>query len=508
MSEQDESRPAVETDDSPRDSAARSGEESRADRDEPVSAAGPESSPPGDAVREPGSPPVSVYRRATWELELLISAALVFSLFQLPGRLTGFWSAVQPTLSPDIMLLPFMVFYMAMLSTYALTIAFTAHFVLRSFWVGVCGLRAAFPRGIDWQRYDGSQWAKRIGRRHTMTLDDLESLTDRTASGIFAALFAVLLMLLTVFGYTAVVLLTATLLAQWVFPGLNMLVIFYSAIALFLLPAMYLGWMERSLKKHPEREAAWPRRVAMAERIQRIASSSSVGKLYQPILMTFATNLSSKATTRASMVSIVVLVGIFLSTLLLSTGILGFDSYSYFPSRSGERSVRPNHYDDQLPTEVRERLPLIQSKVIEAPYLELFVPYHVSRDRRSLERVCPQLEPPRSEGFFVRRAGSGDEAAHREALRCLDRIYEVSLDGSILRSGDWVFYRHPERDLEGVLRMIDVRGLRPGRHTLVLERLAIDEDGEAKELEQEDGESDEEFARRSGRRRYVIPFWV
>jgi hypothetical protein len=455
-----------------------------------------------------GGDHLAPYRRATWELELLISAALVFSLFQLPGMLNATWGAVQPTLSERIFILPFLFYYLCMLSVYALTIAFTTHFVLRSFWVGVCGLRAVFPRGIDWDSYDGSDWSRRIHQRITMPLVDLERLVDRVASGIFAALFAMLLILTMVFTYATVGMLVAMVVSQFFLPELDLVVVFYVLMALFLVPAMVLAGVEAMIKRKPEREHTWPRLVKLAAWLSKAGNSSTVGRLYQPIVMAFATNLSTKATSRATMASVFVLVSIFVATVLIGSGEFGFDSYHFFPSRSGERSVRTEHYDDQRPITHRERLPMIQSMVIEGPYVQLFVPFHVNRDLRSLKRVCSELESLRGEGFFRRRGGSGEDPRQQQVLECLEKVYEVQLDSRRLIDRDWVFYRHPLRGLEGLLLQIDVRGLASGRHTLQVSRLGFEEDGKPVVLERKADESEEQFAVRRAENVFVIPFWI
>ncbi|REJ76599.1 MAG: hypothetical protein DWQ36_25995 [Acidobacteria bacterium] len=523
----DDDRVQMRREEATEESSPETGPESRAVGSSESTGAAPEpasqSQPPAAMRQEPvttasdgesGAPPsedrLSRYRRATWELELLISAAVVFSLFQLPSLLNSLWARIEPTLGERIFMLPFMVYYIGMLTVFALTLAFSVHFVLRSFWVGVCGLRAVFPAGIAWGRYDGSDWSKRMNRRLVMPLGDLERLVDRVASGIFAALFALLLILLMIFFYAGLGLLAVSLVSQFFFPGLNLMVAFYVLMAAFILPSLIVGLAETLAKKKPERVRRWPRFYSFAERLARTAHGSFVGRLYQPIALTFATHLSTKATTRASGISIFVLVGIFLATLVLGSGEIGFDSYQWMPTRSGERSVRHWHYEDQLGSQRGTRLPTIESMVVEGPYLRLFVPFHVNRDRENLQRACPELASLRPEGFFFRREGAGQDEAQAEVLGCLDRIYSVRLDGRSLRdtAGQWFFYRHPERGLEGIALHVDVRDLQRGKHLLTVRRLAFEEDGTLERPQREADESEADFALREARATFQIPFWT
>jgi hypothetical protein len=98
-------------------------------------------------------------------------------------------------------------------------------------------------------------------------------------------------------------------------------------------------------------------------------------------------------------------------------------------------------------------LPYIPSRVVEGPYLELFIPFIARRHGAALQRACPQA------------LGRGPERGPR--LQCLARITAIQLDGvavetSLLESTD------PLTGQPGLLAMLPVVGLAPGRHELSL----------------------------------------
>lgn len=77
----------------------------------------------------------------SWELEILISGGAIFSLFQLSGFITNSFIhlAYTSTLDGQSTLYIF-----AMLAAKCLTLGFSIHILLRSFWVGVVALSSMF----------------------------------------------------------------------------------------------------------------------------------------------------------------------------------------------------------------------------------------------------------------------------------------------------------------------------------------------------------------------------
>ena len=88
-------------------------------------------------------------RQLTRELELLISAALVFALLQLPGVLDRWWDGIGAHVTGTPFGVAFAAYYAGKLASYGLIVAILTHFLLRGFWVALMGLRSAYPGGID-----------------------------------------------------------------------------------------------------------------------------------------------------------------------------------------------------------------------------------------------------------------------------------------------------------------------------------------------------------------------
>jgi len=116
----------------------------------PVFSSRPLEAGPSDAeLAASGVPDTS----PTWELELLISGAVLFALFQIPTQLTAFFARLEPHATSTMMsvLLLGQLYMKAIL--YALIASFVVHLVARAYWVGLVGLQSVFPKGVRWENF-------------------------------------------------------------------------------------------------------------------------------------------------------------------------------------------------------------------------------------------------------------------------------------------------------------------------------------------------------------------
>src|SRR5688500_14085961 len=133
-------------------------------------------------------------------MELLISAALVFVLFQFHTILDNWWGRAQIHVGGTSFGTVFTMYYAAKLVSHGLIAAIVTHFLLRGFWVAVMGLRSVFPSGVRREKLDQGDVLRTFYDTHLATLDELESRVDRFAASIFAFVF----LFLTIFMVLAV----------------------------------------------------------------------------------------------------------------------------------------------------------------------------------------------------------------------------------------------------------------------------------------------------------------
>jgi len=461
------------------------------------------STPNTDAPPPRGEPrgetPPWSYVRPIWELELLISGAVIFSLFQLPSLLTRSYLALELHVSSRLFLLPFMFYYVLLLVIIALILAFSAHFFLRGFWVALCGLNAVFPDGIRWDRYDAGPVAKRVYRELLPDPRDLERRVDRLAGTVFSVLFLALLAMFFALLWVTGLAVVATVATRLINPDASPLIAFYVLLVLAMSPVLAAGAVDQWFKKEPEREQRHPRLRGLAERVLRGYQRVTFGRAYNPILLVFASHFSSRKATAASMLASLGLAFLFLAYFTVRVGLFGFDSYVYFPSRSGPATMDARHYESLAPADDLGRVPTIQSDVVEGPYLRLFIPYLPDRDRELVEERCPEVAPLRGEGLFFAKRRRGEPEQVEALAGCLARVYRLVLNGREIDEPGPTFYRRPSDGVAGVVIYLPTAELPAGRNLLEVVRVRSEEDSGT---EREDGEDDG-----PDRHHYFIPFW-
>lgn len=455
-------------------------------------------SDPGEATassRTDPDRPTFQSLRPIWELELLISGAAVFSLFQLPSLLSRLYLGLELHLSSRLFLLPFLLFYVVSLVVIALILAFSTHFFLRGFWVALCGLNAVFPDGIRWDRYDGGPVQGRVFRDLLPEPKELERRVDRLASSVFSVLFLIVLSLLFSLLWVLALVLVAMVATRFVDPDANPLVAFYVLLVIFVAPPLSAGLVDQWFKKDAARVERHPRLARLVERIVRGFQWLTFARFYNSILLVFSTHFSTRRASVGTLVASFGLAALFLTYFSVRAGVLGFDSYVFFPTRPGPTVMNAQHYGSLAEPGHRERGPTIQSDVVEGPYLRLFIPYLPDRDRELVAEHCPEVDPLRGEGLFLARRKRGTPEEVDALAECLSRIYRIELNGRRIAEPEPTFYRRPEDGTAGVLVHLPTAGLPAGRNLLEVARLPGEEDDD----EEDDDEAD--------RHHYYIPFW-
>jgi hypothetical protein len=91
---------------------------------------------------DPGTPAwLKMLQDNSWELEILISGGAIFSLFQLSGFVTDFFYQLSYT---NYFVGRNILFMFTMLGIKGLTLGFSAHIIIRSFWVSLVALSSMY----------------------------------------------------------------------------------------------------------------------------------------------------------------------------------------------------------------------------------------------------------------------------------------------------------------------------------------------------------------------------
>lgn len=400
-----------------------------------------------------------------WELELIVSGAVIVALFQVPAVLDRVYFGLETHLSTDLIMLPYLVYYACKLALYGLIGTFLLIFFLRSFWVGLRGLDNALPGGIKWDTLHFPLQREAYQSRD-LSLASLAHRVDTLCSSLFSVFFANMI----VVGLSSVVFCVPSVLIafplMWI-TGIGYMQAFWWVIAavfvLWLVPALFYAGIEKKVDRDPGFAVRRPRTVGLARWILR-QFQRSPHTIALPIVYTFRSNLPKWVVQVVPMVIMIVLVSVFLISFLVQNDAIGFDSYVFFPRRPAQLGMDANHYADQV-EKLSDTTPQIQSAIIDDAYVTLFIPYRVRRLNQWVAERCG-LEPFRSERLMFKRSAEAEpEDRVARALNCLAGLYQVKLDGNVMET-EYLFYQDPKSGMRGLQTMLDVRELENGHHIL------------------------------------------
>lgn len=404
----------------------------------------------------------------TWEMELLISGATVFSLLQMPGLLDRLYYTHAPRLEVDYQAAATLPYMYLMTACLALIATFLAHLCVRGYWVALVGLASVYPDGVNWNRM--SSWGPaflRAMQRYTPPLPDAIERYDNRASQVFG--FGVGLTFLTLNIGLLVVLMIglAVLIHQAIGGAFTLNVLMMGLIAGLFGPylAMYFldGFTRRRPGRHPRLERAL---ASIYDRFLRLRFTS--GTNYP--MMLFVSHAGGPLGNYLMAAALTALMLVSIGRMETSRSLWRLDGYGLLPGdgKAG-RTLDPRHYADQ-----RERLGSllpavhIPSEEVKGDWLRVFIPFRPTPDTLALQRLCPELEGP-----------TAPEPA--AVLTCLPKRFALAIDGNAIPAPDFDFASDPAQQLRGVVARIDVRDLPRGRHELSLRYGGMREEDQPKD---------------------------
>ena len=417
-------------------------------------------------------------RERTDELELLISGLALFALLGLPGWLWEHFETYYARMPVEVVAGVIVVLPILSGICYVLALLFLAHLGVRAHWVGLIGLKAAFPDGVRWSRIQG------IG---PITLARLRARLPDLDRGIERAdLVASTLFSLITFTAIALGLLGAWMTLLFVLGGLFGTALggtnWFINIALTALFASFIGapmlrWLLDGVL------ARWiPGLARNRVYCALVGLIGWVERLFLPTRLIGATRLAlqSHLLPRTFFACFVLLV-LFIAQV--SNGWFqsgrGFDLFGSQTFVSGRDLVaghRSGYYESQrLPRDRTRPTPIIPSPMIEQAWLPLLLPYVSLMDDPVLHQRCAAREPPAEQNFDFSAADTDAAAAAREAefdaatewsSACLRKLWEVRIDGVVQSLDDFVVTERRDLGLRGLGGYLPLNGLSAGPHRI------------------------------------------
>ena len=421
--------------------------------------------PPAPVITYPETSPHEPKVRP-WELELLISGAVVFSLLQVPGAVDAAFARVQPHLAGASHMGVFMLYLYGKIILYTLISCFVLHLGARAYWVGLIGLETVFPRGVRWEDTTYGPLMTDVFKARMGRLQPRIDAADRFCSILFPLAFT----LVMVAAYSVIMLGMVAALAFAVsrlLPGgARFGVVFVGIFGVAFLVPMVAWALDHTLGG----------RVRPGDTADRVIRRMSLAAYYinampayGTVFMTLFSNAKKGARYPMMYAMMVMLFGFFIvKDLFMDRGFLLVTDHVYLPDTPGEFGVGAGYYESQRdPDAVYDRTPSIQSDVVRDPYLKLFIPYSPRRHGAAFAEACPRVAPLSRGGLRFDVGGPPQAAQVRAVLDCWMQLQPVTLNGRALRP-DFRFYTHPESGLRGILAYIPVAGLPRGENVITV----------------------------------------
>lgn len=400
------------------------------------------------------------------EVELLISGALLFGLFQIPGRMSAWWDGVNAVLTVDSVYLVFLLYFYVRIMVLTLIAAFTLHVAARAYWVGLIGLDSVFPEGVDWDEVKYGPLAKSVYRDRMPTLSKLARKADNFGSAIFSVAFWVITIFVFSIAFGTVFGGLSWLLTRTILPGVpaeNILIAF--AVLLGLLPGLAIT-IEKVMGDRLDPES---RLAGVIKGVLRVYYRASGGALYLPIQFTLFSRIPKKVVWPAAIALFGGLVAVLVVGESNRQGARRYSPAELLPDRPGARAVALSHFADTR--ESANPSPYIQSDIIEGPYIRLTVPLLALQYVDRLRAACPDLGPMGTRGLTGTTATDTppEEAAEAALLDCLGMVWTVTLDGAPV-TAEWDYVWTTGRGPSAIVTYLPTAELKAGVHVIEVER--------------------------------------
>ena len=401
-----------------------------------------------------------------WELELLISGAVVFSLLQMPGVVDGVFNRVQPHLADRAHFGAFMLYTYVKLILYTLISCFVVHLGTRAYWVGLIGLETVFPHGVRWSDTTYGPVVTEVYRKKLGRLQPRIDAADRFCSILFPLAFTLVML----FAYSTAILAVVTGLAfavsRLLLDGRFFVQLCVGIFAVaFLIPIT--AWaLDRAIGKRVrpgdpgEKAIRW---------LALTAYYVNAMPAYGTVFMTLFSNARKGARYPMMYALMAVLFGFFITKdVFLGRGILLAADHVYLPDSPGRFGIGAGYYESQRePGAVYDRTPSIQSDVVRDPYVKLFIPYTPIRHGKAFAEGCPAAPQLSRGGLRMDVDEPPPPAAVQAVLDCWARLQPVTLNGRPFRP-DFRFYTQPESGMRGIMAYIPTAALPRGENVITV----------------------------------------
>lgn len=413
----------------------------------------------------------------SWNLELVISGLALFAVLQLPQVLDELFGYIRYNMLAQTEGLPglFPVLALSMMKAgcYVLFAAFLTNFVMRAFWVGLVGLLAVYPKGIDYHKIPfTTPYAQDRIKKDLGSLQGYILRLDRHCNIVFAVAFLFVFMLIILaFCYVVVLLLYSGF--QPLIPAR-----YWQAIKMTSLVLLAILLVTTFVLAIPQvRE-----KPGMARLHYRIITFNKVitWGMYRPlsyITNTFYSNLPYRKLLKSMLVMSAVFFALIVAELLTDLSRmdhrLSFTNGRHlYSARLDSLFIDPSAYDNQRVEGQYITQAAIQADVIREPFIRLYIAYPKALDTL-LTRLS--LEPALNNDLLIKeRRRMHAEWSHKE----LNRLVVIYINDSLYHNPDLMYTQFGQQQQRGYQTVLIPTNLKTGKNMI---RIGIKADSLGKE---------------------------
>jgi hypothetical protein len=399
----------------------------------------------------------------SFELEMLISGAIIFLLFGITQRADEWIDTWRNYYASEDTKTTIVVLVMGRAVIYLVLSVLILHLVLRSFWVGLVGLTSVFPGGVRPENAQGGPYMKDFVRRNTKSLFELSTNVDRWCRLIYSIAF---IMLLQYGGAVGIILITGTIgipLSKYFFPHIEPYWLGLMLFGILFIPAGLLILLDRLIGKWSA--LAGLRNNESLRRVFHFVYHFQKLISLQGLIGTVAYTVFTNITRRQLLVGIfVVIMGLYFF-MFQGLGIFELNRDLFLPPRENPTRLRAAHYEN-LNEKPLPFLPTIQADIVKDDYLRLFLPIDTRYADTLLTRY-PQLKPSQDVGVVLFSPYKKlTEEQVKGNMQALAQLFTVRLDSTMQNNLAYGYYVHPQTEVAGLLAYLPVAALPQGRHQL------------------------------------------
>lgn len=376
----------------------------------------------------------------SWEAELLVSALVLYALFQIPDLITEF--SLRNFANGSLF---HKLFNIVTTAINLLKVGYTLHILVRGLWVASIGLSYVFPKGIDQKRLKfKGRFGKEIDSKKSLVLnvlrlEELSSIIYGITFLLFGSMLGVGMLMFLVILATEVLVPNLDMLSNGFFAYVIFILVYF--ILLFLL---LVDFLSNGLFRKIEWVAVWFYPIAAVFRVLTLSF------LYRRSLLVLISNTKGW---KAHLIPFIVLI-VCVSTLLIRNGINEKRIVDYL-DKVQTTSVLKDNYEN-LRTGDDQLIATIQSDIVSENVVRLFL-----RDIQPLE-IAYRSDTSKSKTSWG--SLSSDSASH-----FINKWVSVKIDDNKFDNLKWFVTQHHIQYSFGFIVYLDLDGFEKGVHNLSIE---------------------------------------